>query len=55
MSEHGKTDGKKSIGTRVRDWFNGGDPDGRAKIRTWATGEDGRWRGYTYSVGKYVT
>jgi len=55
MSEHGKTDGKKSISTRVRDWFNGGDPDGRAKIRTWATGEDGRWHGYTHSVGKYVT
>ena len=55
MSEHGKTDGKKSTSTRVRDWFNGGDPDGRAKIRAWATGEDGRWRGYTHSVGKYVT
>ena len=55
MSEHGKTDGKKPIGTRVRDWFNGGDPDGRAKIRTWVTGEDGQWRGYTHSMGRYVT
>ena len=55
MSEYGKTDGKKPIGTRVRDWFNGGDPDGRAKIRTWVTGEDGQWRGYTHSMGRYVT
>ena len=47
--------GKKSTSTRVRDWFNGDDPNGRAKIRAWATGEDGRWRGYTHSVGKYVT
>ena len=23
------------LGTRIRNWFNGGDPDGRAKIRTW--------------------
>ena len=55
MSENGKVEGKKSIGTRVRDWFSGGDPDGPAKIRTWATGDDGRWRGYTHSMGKYVT
>ena len=55
MSENGKVKGKKSIGTRVRDWFSGGDPDGPAKIRTWATGDDGRWRGYTHSMGKYVT
>ena len=55
MSENGKVEGKKSIGTRVRDWFNGGDPDGRAKLRAWATGDDGRWRGYTHSMGKYVT
>ena len=54
-SENGKVEGKKSIGTRVRDWFSGGDPDGPAKIRTWATGDDGRWRGYTHSMGKYVT
>ena len=31
------------------------DPDGRAKIRTWVTGEDGQWRGYTHSMGRYVT
>ena len=43
------------LGTRIRDWFNGGDPDGRAKLRAWATGEDGRWRGYTHSMGRYVT
>ncbi|WP_315583929.1 hypothetical protein [Actinomyces viscosus] len=55
MSENSKTNSKKPLGSRVRDWFNGGDPDGRAKIRTWATGEDGRWRGYTHSMGKYVT
>ena len=55
MSENGKVEGKKSIGTRVRDWFSAGDPDGPAKIRTWATGDDGRWRGYTHSMGKYVT
>ena len=55
MSENGRTGGGKSLGTRVCDWFNGGDPDGRAKLRAWATGEDGRWRGYTYSMGKYVT
>ena len=55
MSENSKTDGVRTLGTRVRDWFNGGDPDGRAKLRAWATGEDGRWRGYTHSMGKYVT
>ena len=55
MSENSRTDGARRLGARVRDWFNGGDPEGRAKIRTWATGEDGRWRGYTHSVGKYVT
>ena len=55
MSENSKTDGARTLGARVRDWFNGGDPDGRAKLRAWATGEDGRWRGYTYSMGKYVT
>ncbi len=55
MSENSKTDGARTLGTRVRDWFNGGDPDGRAKLRAWATGEDGRWRGYTHSMGKYVT
>ena len=43
------------FGAKVRDWFNGGDPDGRAKLRAWATGDDGRWRGYTHSMGKYVT
>ena len=55
MSENSKTDGARTLGTRVRDWFNGGDPDGRAKLRAWATGDDGRWRGYTHSMGKYVT
>lgn len=55
MSENGRTGGGKSLGTRVRDWFNGGDPDGRAKLRAWATGDDGRWRGYTHSMGKHVT
>ena len=55
MSENSKTDGARPLGARVRDWFNGGDPDGRAKLRAWATGDDGRWRGYTHSMGKYVT
>ena len=55
MSENSKTDGARTLGARVRDWFNGGDPDGRAKLRAWATGDDGRWRGYTHSMGKYVT
>jgi len=55
MSENSKTDGARTLGARVRDWLNGGDPDGRAKLRAWATGDDGRWRGYTHSMGKYVT
>ena len=55
MSENSRTDGARTLGARVRDWFNGGDPDGRAKLRAWATGEDGRWRGYTHSMGRYVT
>ena len=55
MSENSRTDGARTLGTRARDWFNGGDPDGRAKLRAWATGDDGRWRGYTHSMGKYVT
>ena len=55
MSENSKTDVGRTLGARVRDWFNGGDPDGRAKLRAWATGDDGRWRGYTHSMGKYVT
>lgn len=38
------------VGGRVRDWFNGGDPDGRAKIRAWARGHDGRPEGYTYGM-----
>ncbi|CAM2996612.1 hypothetical protein ACSL103130_09590 [Actinomyces slackii] len=41
--------------SRVREWFNGGDPRGREKIRAWATGDDGRSRGYTRSVGVHVT
>ena len=55
MSENSRTDVGRTLGARVRDWFNGGDPDGRAKLRVWATGEDGRWRGYTHSMGRYVT
>ena len=55
MSENSRTVGARTLGARVRDWFNGGDPDGRAKLRAWATGEDGRWRGYTHSMGRYVT
>ena len=55
MSDSSKTDGRRPLGTRVRDWFNGGDPDGPAKIRTWATGDDDRWHDYTHSMGKYVT
>ena len=55
MSENSETDVGRTLGARVRDWFNGGDPDGRAKLRAWATGDDGRWRGYTHSMGKYVT
>ena len=55
MSDSSKTGGRRPLGTRVRDWFNGGDPDGPAKIRTWATGDDDRWHGYTHSMGKYVT
>ena len=55
MSDSSKTDGARTLGTRARDWFNGGDPDGPAKIRTWATGDDDRWHGYTHSMGKYVT
>ncbi|WP_202616214.1 MULTISPECIES: hypothetical protein [unclassified Actinomyces] len=38
------------VGGRVRDWFNGGDPDGRAKLRAWARGHDGRSEGYTYGM-----
>ena len=55
MSENGKGRGQEVDRHPVRDWFSGGDPDGPAKIRTWATGDDGRWRGYTHSMGKYVT
>ena len=35
MSENSKTDVGRTLGVRVRDWFNGGDPDGRAKLRQW--------------------
>ena len=39
------------LGTRIRDWFNGGDPDGRAKIRQGARGyDDKRPEGYTYGM-----
>ena len=39
------------LGTRIRNWFNGGDPDGRAKIRQWARGyDDKRPEGYTYGM-----
>ena len=55
MSDNSKMNSQKPLGTRVRDWFSGGDPDGPAQSRTWATGDDGRWRGYTHSMGKYVT
>ena len=41
--------------SRLREWFNGGDPEGRERIRAWLTGDDGRSRGYTRSVGVYVT
>lgn len=40
---------------RVREWFRGGDPQGREKIRAWATGDDGSFEGYTYSMAKPVT
>ncbi len=40
---------------RVREWFKGGDPDGREKIRAWATGNDGTSEGLTYSMAKPVT
>ncbi|MDO4901163.1 hypothetical protein [Actinomyces sp.] len=38
------------IGEKVRDWFDGGDPDGWVKIRAWARGHDGRPEGYTYGM-----
>ena len=51
MSDNSKMNSRKPLGTRVRDWFNGGDPDGRAKIRQWARGyDDKRPEGYTYGM-----
>ena len=42
---------ERSLTTRIRDWFNGGNPDGRAKIRQWARGyDDKRPEGYTYGM-----
>lgn len=39
-----------SVTGRVRDWFNGGDPEGRAKIRQWARGYEDRPEGYTFGM-----
>ena len=33
------------IGAKVRDWFNGGDPQGHIKIRQWLRGYDDRPEG----------
>ena len=41
------------LGTRVSDWFNGGSPDGRAKLRQWMRGYKGdadRPEGFTYGM-----
>lgn len=45
------TSGARSAATKVKDWFNGGDPDGRAKIGQWARGYDAdRPEGYTFGM-----
>lgn len=38
------------FGAKVRDWFNGGDPQGHIKIRHWLRGYDDRPEGYTYGM-----
>lgn len=38
------------IGSRIRDWFDGGDDDGRVKIRAWVRGSRDRPEGYTYGM-----
>ena len=38
------------FGAKVRDWFNGGDPQGHIKIRHWLRGYDDRSEGYTYGM-----
>jgi len=38
------------IGAKVRDWFNGGDPQGHIKIRQWLRGYDDRPEGWTYGM-----
>ena len=41
----------RDVGARVRDWFNGGDPQGRRKVAAWARGyDDRRPEGYTFGM-----
>lgn len=41
--------------SRLREWLGGADPDKTQRLRAWLTGDDGRARGYTRSVGVHVT
>ena len=38
------------LGSKVRRWFNGGDPQGHVKIRHWLRGYDDRPEGWTYGM-----
>ena len=38
------------LGSKVRGWFNGGDPQGHVKIRHWLRGYDDRPEGWTYGM-----
>lgn len=42
-------DGDGAVG-RVREWFRGGDPEGRAKINQWARGYGDKPEGYTFGM-----
>lgn len=43
-------DARPGAGQRVRDWFRGGDPDGRAKIDQWFRGYGDKPEGYTFGM-----
>lgn len=48
--DDGAPESAPGAGSRVREWFHGGDPDGRAKIDQWFHGYSDKPEGYTFGM-----
>lgn len=48
--DDGAPESAPGAGSRVREWFRGGDPDGRAKIDQWFHGYSDKPEGYTFGM-----